>query len=83
MGVAVANGFAVRAARLCGVQVASGGELDLSDGEISASTTGACVQVDGYDLARLTAGVRYDDNGINVDASSHAVPTPADPLPGF
>lgn len=76
-----ARAFEIDGARLCGVMVAAGGELDLSAGSIGGSTVGACVQVEGYDLERITDGVEYrEDNGIAVDSTSHMVPSPTDPL---
>lgn len=72
--------FTLEGARLCGVMVALRGALDLRGGSIREATVGACVQVDGYDTGRLTDGVEYVDNGINVDATMHTVPPPEDPL---
>jgi hypothetical protein len=75
--------FLVDGARLCGAQIASGGELDLSNGEIRNATVGACVQEPGYDNTRLTSDVLFVDNGINLDATQHEVATPSPPLPVF
>jgi hypothetical protein len=82
-GTLRASRFEVRRASLCGAQIALGGDMDLTDGEIAESPVGACVQVPGYDLARLTASVLYRDNGVAVDSPTHAVPVPADPLPAL
>jgi hypothetical protein len=71
--------FVVADAALCGVQVAVGGALDLSDGEIARSGIGASVLVDGYDLGRLTSGVVFRDNARNIDATVLPVPEPAIP----
>lgn len=76
-----ARRFVIDQARLCGAMVAQGGMLDLRDGEIRGAAIGACVQVDGYDTSRLTDGVAFVMNGINLDATDHALPTPSDPLP--
>lgn len=78
-----ATRFAVDEARLCGVQVAGDSGLDLAAGEISGAAVGACVQVAGFDIARITTDVRYQDNDIAVDSTEHAVPEPAMPLPAF
>lgn len=76
-----ARDFTVDGARLCGVMVTgAAGAIDLREGAILASTVGACVQVEGYDVGRLTNGVEFRDNGINLDATDHATPAPADPL---
>src|SRR5690606_10127994 len=82
-GVLIAEEFEVDRARLCGAQVATGGALDLRRGRIAGATVGACVQVAGYDVSRLTNDVAFADNGVNVDATDHAVPEPGDPLPVF
>ena len=82
-GQIVARRFVVDSAALCGVQIATGGTMRLEDGEIRSSTIGACVQVDGFDLADITSSVVYADNGVNVDMAMHAVPTPTEPLPAL
>jgi hypothetical protein len=65
---------------LCGIQIAGGGTVDLADGEVSGNSIGACVQVDGYDLDRLTDGVLYRANGTNIDLGELPVPEPAPTL---
>ena len=67
----------------CGVLVAAPPELagtaslDLSEGTVSSAEIGACVQVEGYDLGRLTSGVAYTDNLANLESTSLPVPAPA------
>lgn len=79
--------FEIRGARLCGVFVAPGevfpdpASLDLESGLVAGSTIGACVQVDGYDLGRLSNDVDYQDNGTNLDATMLPVPGVIDTLP--
>lgn len=68
--------FRVATSALCGVQIASDGQLDLSNGEVSGSPVGVNVQVPGYDLSRLTDGVEYRDNDQNLDAASLPIPSP-------
>lgn len=63
--------FAVEDSALCGVQVAAG--VDLSLGEIRDTPIGACVQVDGYDVSRLTDRVSYVNCGQNFEARSYDV----------
>jgi hypothetical protein len=41
---------------------------------------GACVQVDGYDLTRLSDEVEFRDNESNLDTTSLPVITPVNPL---
>ena len=73
-GVITARGLEVIGAPLCGVQVAEGGSLDLESGTIRESSIGACVQIEGYDLARVVEGVEYRDNERNVESASVYVP---------
>jgi len=58
---------------LCGLQIASGASMDLSRGEVRGYEIGACVQVPGYDIARLSDGVVYD-NVTNLDTTTLPVP---------
>jgi len=73
--------FAVRGAALCGVHVALDGQADLTNGEIAGAAIGACVQVDGYDLSRLTTSVAYHDNGTSLQTTELPVPEPVAPTP--
>ena len=77
-----ASAFAIEGASLCGTLVARGAGLDLAAGQIRDTAIGTCVQVDGYDLARVTGDVLYLDNGVNVSTTTHAVPEPPNPLSG-
>jgi hypothetical protein len=69
--------FVIDGAPLCGAQIADGAELDLARGVIRNANVGACVQIEGYDLERVTGSVRYEDNDINVDSATREVPAPA------
>ena len=69
--------FVIEEAALCGVHVALFGDLDLAGGIVSGCLIGACVQVEGYDIARLTGGVRYRDNRTQLDTTELPVPDPA------
>jgi hypothetical protein len=73
--------FRIENSPLCGVQVVNGGQLDLSGGEIIGNDIGACVQVEGYDLARLTQDVRYKRNGRNLESTRLPGPEPAPLVP--
>jgi hypothetical protein len=70
--------FVVATSALCGVQVADDGSLDLHEGEIRGNPIGANVQVPDYDFGRLSDGVVYHDNLLNLDATEIPVPTPSD-----
>lgn len=73
-GSVTARGLEVIGAPLCGVQVAEAGSLDVESGTIRESSIGACVQIEGYDLARVVEGVLYRDNERNVESASVYVP---------
>ena len=86
MGVGVYDGasvtaddFQIQRASFCGAQIAGDSSLDLSNGEVVGNVIGACVQSDGYDLDRLTDGVLYLDNEVNLDSTSLPVPAPVLP----
>ncbi|MBX7193933.1 MAG: right-handed parallel beta-helix repeat-containing protein [Sandaracinaceae bacterium] len=64
----------VRGAPLCGVQVFDLASLDLTGGTIEGSAIGACVQIEGYDLARIVGTARFVDNERNVETASVYVP---------
>ncbi len=78
--------FEVRDAVTCGVIVLEDpvseapASIDLSMGIVAASSIGACVQVDGYNLGRLTDGVRYVNNETPLDNTSLPVPVPLDAI---
>lgn len=71
---AVLTNFEIRRSALCGVQIASAGEVDLHDGDVVENTCGVNVQVPGYDLARLQDRVRFVDNGVTIDARALPIP---------
>jgi len=73
--------FQVTRSSLCGVQVATSGGLDLSEGEVSMAAIGACVQIDGYLTTRLTDRVVYRDNGASIQGTALPVPEAGGSLP--
>jgi len=75
-GAVAFDGFVIDQAAVCGVQVADDGALDLANGQVSNAEIGACVQIEGYDVDRLTTRVQYVDNTTNLDATSLPVPEP-------
>jgi hypothetical protein len=75
MGRLDVTSFLVTDSFLCGAQVAFDGELDLRRGTIRRAQVGACIQVDGYDVGRLSNEVVYRDNGANLEATSLPVPS--------
>ncbi len=44
------------------------------DGVIDRVTVGACVQVEGFDLARLQNDVQYREVDVPVQATSYELP---------
>jgi len=71
--------FRIAGSPFCGVHVAEGGEMDLSEGQVEGCAIGACVVRDQYDLDRLTSDVAYSDNGTNLDSTTPPVPEPPPP----
>jgi len=72
--------FEVRNAQTCGIFLSlardsrAPPEVDLIRGEVSGSMIGACVQIDGYALERLTEDVDCVDNGVNLDSTGLRCP---------
>ena len=57
-----------------GLQFAFDAMVTLRDSRISGAAIGACVQVEDYDLDAITDGVRYEENGTNIETTSFAIP---------
>ncbi len=72
--------FALRDNALVALQLARHGAADLAHGVVSGHPVAVNLQVEGYDLARLTDDVRYVDNALTFDAESLPVPSAAAPL---
>jgi hypothetical protein len=85
--------FSTRA-DLCGLHIARDGGMDLfgnslpsggggtrprSTSEVSFNPVGVCVQVPGYDVARLTDGVLFHHNVTIVEATDFTPPDVSDP----
>jgi hypothetical protein len=72
------SGFEIARSGVCGVQVIDHASLDLADGTIRDVAIGACVQVDGYDLERLTRTVLYVGTDVPVQTTDRepAIPHP-------
>jgi hypothetical protein len=62
---------------LAGAQLATGGQLDLADGEVAGNPVGVNVQVPDYDVGRLSTNVAYRDNGVNLDSAELPIPSPS------
>jgi hypothetical protein len=75
-GVVSVQGFVVEDNALIGLQIARDGAMDATDGVVRGNPVGANVQVPGYDVARISDGVRYEDNGRRLDATELYVPSP-------
>ena len=67
--------FAIEGSARAGVHVA-GGVMDLREGTIVRNAIGAAIQTPGFDVARISDGVIFADNGRNVDMSSLPIPEP-------
>ncbi len=68
--------FEVADSELCGLQLAEGASIDLTRGLVTGATIGACVQVDGYDLDRLSNDVEYRENGSPLESTMLPIPDP-------
>ncbi len=91
-GVAAVNAevrltsFQIRDATTCGVLLdaiegaPTPTALDLKSGVVSGSEIGVCLQVDSYDVSRLTDDVQYIDNGTSLDSTTLTVPEPGSPI---
>jgi len=51
-------------------------ELDAMDGVVEATSIGACIQVDGFDIERVSQNVIYRDNAVNLDTTMLPIPMP-------
>ncbi|MCC6873945.1 MAG: hypothetical protein IT378_06485 [Sandaracinaceae bacterium] len=70
-----ATRFLVASAGACGALVEGmTGSLDLTDGRIEDTSTGACIQSSGYDGTRLTASLDTRRVGARVMQSAQALP---------
>lgn len=72
--------FEIDNADLCGLLLGGTSEVDLDTGLVIGCNIGACVQVPGYDLDRLSRAVEYRDNVVNLDATTLPLPDPLDPV---
>ena len=67
--------FVVEGSARAGVHVANG-LMDLRQGSIVGNAIGAAIQTPGFDVARISDGVIFADNGRNVDMTSLPLPEP-------
>lgn len=67
--------FRIERSALCAVHVVSEG-VDIRDGLVAHNLFGACVQIAGFDVARLSSGVVYTDNESNLESTTLPVPDP-------
>jgi hypothetical protein len=74
------QGFALRDSAMCGVQIARGGLVTASWGEVARNAIGANVQGTGLDLSQVTGPtIWFHDNGSNLDTLALAIPVPVAP----
>jgi hypothetical protein len=71
-------GFALAANDLCGVLLGDDGAADLDTGVVSGHAIAVCLQVPGFDTARLRRDVRCEDNGRVIEATDLVLPLPSD-----
>jgi len=65
--------FTVQRAALCGLHLA-GGVMDAVEGLVAECAIGACLEDDSFDISRISGGVVFSDNGVNLDATTLPVP---------
>ncbi len=68
--------FAFSDAALCATLIAFDGRMDLHHGTIDGAPFGVCMQVPGYDLARLSDDVRFRSVGAPLAATDLPIPDP-------
>ena len=59
---------------LAGIQLLEHAELDLARGTVSGHPIGVALQVEGFDITRLTGDVAFIDNDLNLDSRMLPVP---------
>jgi hypothetical protein len=62
------------------VDFATGGTMDLHEGEVSNNPIGANVQTEGFDINRLMDRVVFRDNERDLDMTELPVPEMGNPL---
>ncbi len=81
-GAAQADQFLITNNGGIGVAVATGGQIDLANGEVTFHQIGANVMIEGFDLARIQRNVRYSNNVQNLGALRLVLPPmPSPPAP--
>lgn len=68
--------FTLSRNEFCGMAVAHEGDLDAQAGLVEHHPIGACVQVPGYRIDRISTEVIYRNNDINLDSMMPAMPEP-------
>ncbi len=76
---ATIDSFAFDDLALCGILLAENASLDLVHGHVSRAPFGACVQIPGYDLARLENDVVYRTDQT-LETTALPIPTILPPL---
>ncbi len=71
---ATINHFAFETAEVCGIHVANGGDIIATNGSVTNSGIGACVQSDAQSVDDLQSNVLYYDNGTPLEATMLPVP---------
>lgn len=72
----------VARAATCGVIVDGPfSQLDLETSTLRESPIGACIQAEEFDIARISNGVLFRDNGRNIVSSTYVIPPPPDVPP--
>jgi hypothetical protein len=70
----IAEQLVVNGAPLCGVQVVDRSQLDVQGSTLEGCAIGACVAIEGYELARIVSTTRFVDNERNLETAAVYVP---------
>ena len=70
-----ATRFRLETSAQCGLQLAASGDAALARGAVRGHAIGVCLQVPGFDVAKLQDEVIYESNGRNLDAQDVPLPT--------
>lgn len=86
MGLGVYDGgavdfdrFEIDSSAFCGLHMAFAGDVFLRNGRVASNVIGACIHDEGFPLERITEGVAYEGNELNIDTVG---PPPLPGIPG-
>ncbi len=66
--------FLIEDNAMAGIQIALGGQADVTEGVVRNNRIGVSIDDPDYDIGRITTGVRYSGNETNLDSGALPVP---------